>query len=112
MGWNRTTITDFGFEVVSHTKRIKGECPMCGTVFDKEFDLQAGDYSYKCPCGYFHFNAEDEILTEDSHNIPQENWKQRLAKKIVEDGLKQIPPEELKRLIAEWAQKQEAESAS
>jgi len=82
MGYNSSTVTDSGFEIVAHTKRIKGECPMCGKEFDIEFDLKDGVSDYGCPCGYFRFDADSENVTKDNHGIPQEEWKRRLAENL------------------------------
>ncbi|MFH0779850.1 MAG: hypothetical protein V1928_03235 [Parcubacteria group bacterium] len=78
MGFNTYTVKEYGFEIVSHVKRIKGKCPMCGT----EFDLSKGESDYDCPCGYFHFDAESESLNEDNHNIPQEAWLRKLKENL------------------------------
>ncbi len=78
MGWNAYTLGQVDYvEIVSHTKRVEGKCPMCGKEFDIEFDLLNGPVDYKCICGYFFFDAESDSFSEDNHGIPKEEWIQR-----------------------------------
>ena len=78
MGWNGYSLMGVDYvEVVSHTKKVEGKCPMCETEFNIEFDLKNGPTDYRCPCGYFRFDAEDEHLSEDNHGVPKKEWIKR-----------------------------------
>ncbi len=68
----------FGLRI-KRLKKVSGICPKCGHAIDSI--LKIGNV-YDCPCGYFSYYSDKDLVIYDPADHPDEYWKLRALREI------------------------------
>jgi hypothetical protein len=74
----------FGLNIKRY-KKISGACPKCGYSINNFLRTSC---VYECPCGYFSYYADKDLVIYDPADHPEEYWKLRAQRRLIIDGIR------------------------